>query len=95
MTTKLDQLKQEYRQGHDGDSWGNATIWLFDICATLHNGGVDIPADWEYRPAAVDLQDVSEHLEHTLSFCDTGTLLEFGQLLHRLQGMLIAAEKDY
>jgi hypothetical protein len=94
----LADLKSEYRLVSSGDPWGDCMSAWFDCAEFLHATGADIPAHWEFRPSPVlrtvdDLED--GYWRGVFEQTDEPIIVEFGNLLCRLAGILRACGKDY
>lgn len=78
------KTKACYYEMHDGDSYGTALNFLFDIAAELYHRGRAIPPKWEYRPPACDDPREDDSLgADFIKDIDTKELRDFGCVLNR------------
>lgn len=89
-----DDLKQEYRLTNDGDDWGTATFWLFNIADEIYfERDFDVPHEWQFRPSPLGKCSDDNYIEYSITEAGDGDLLRFGKLLHRYTNMI--ADKAY
>ena len=98
MTNKpygLDALKCEFRFGNDGDSWGACMAWLFAIADALtFHFDETVPSDWGFRPSPMG-PDEDQHECQFLICCEPEAVIEFGDMMWRLRGILKSQGRSY
>lgn len=89
------QLMQEYRLTCDGDTWGNTMAWWFAVAGEMHERGLDIPADWQYRPSPLGGKNDDAYETPICEEASDDALILFGRAMNRYATILKAAGKDY
>ena len=98
VRNKFDALKAEFRMDNcSDDPWSTAMSWHFALCDWLHfRTDEEVPPEWRYRPgAATDIQEDDDWRHGAFMAEDTGTLIDFGNLLDRYTDKLRLAGRDY
>ncbi len=100
-TITLDDLKQGFRETSDGDHWGNAMMWLFDLASVLYERP---DHDWtiinELRYGTGMLGNHVETSEESSAIwwikrASTDDLIQFARMLDRLTDILKARGLAY
>lgn len=95
-TLNARDLMQEFRLfSGDGDWWGTTLAWWFAVAGEMWERGLDIPADWHYRPSPFGGRDPDAY---ETPICEAATdiaLLLFGRALNRYAAILKRAGKAY
>ena len=97
MTTyTYNDLKAEYKLGDwQYDSWGEAMLWLFNICDYMHfHIDADVPAAWGYVPSIAG-DDMDSRFFDILSNTNSSDILHFGNVLNRYCDNLVRIGKNY
>ena len=91
----IDAIKCEFRLGNDGDTWGTCSAWLFAVADALtFHFDESVPDDWGFRPSPMGA-DEDSHEYQFLICCDCSAVIEFGDMLWRLRGILKSQGRDY
>ncbi len=90
-TRQAADIRSEFRSTFDPfDKWSCVIGALFDVAETLYAWGEEVPAAWEFRPGAGEVE-VSEWLEDF----DVDTLEDFGNVLNRWASLLQSRGDSY
>lgn len=90
----LANLKDEFRLTGSGDDWGNAMSWWFAVALEMHDRGMDIPDEWQFR-AGAGRSDATEYEGECCQQAEETALEEFGAILTRYCRYLKFKGKDY
>jgi len=90
-------LKFDFNLAHDGDSWGHAMSWFFDIATELDDRGEDTPHHWQFRRGAGGRGTTWEGLDerYTIARASNEALIQFGNLLCRYTDLLKRKGESY
>jgi hypothetical protein len=89
-------LMGEFRLCFDGsDAWGSTMEFWFAVAGEMDERGLDIPADWRYRPSPLGGKDPDSHVTPIMEAATDDALRLFGRALTRYAGILKRAGEDY
>jgi len=89
-------IRREYKMQSSGDSWGDCMGALFDVAAEMWWRGVEIPAEWRYRPGmAGDPREPESAWYDACGAMQDDELAAFGAVLERYSRMLKHAGREY
>lgn len=93
----LKQFKNELRiVGVKIDPWATTMDAWFECAGRMNRRGLDIPAEWNYRPGmGSDGTDKENYWYSLFARCGNKQLLTIGNYLHRLTTALDKAGKSY
>lgn len=93
----LTQFKNELRiVGVKLDPWGESMGAFFECAGRMNRRGLDIPAEWNYRPGmGNDGTDKDNYFYSLFARCSDKQLLAIGNYLYRLTNILDKAGKSY
>ncbi len=87
------QLEPDYSPSND--PWGYAMGLFFDVAGELYNRGEAVPDEWQFRPGACGVVEISDYRVDELDEAATADLLRLGAFLHRLTGRIDRAGLSY
>lgn len=93
----LNQFKHELRLvGFKHDPWANTMEAWFECAGRMNKRGLDIPREWNYKPGmGSDGTDKESYFYPLFARCGNKQLLEIGNYLCRLAGILEKAGQSY
>lgn len=93
----LNQFKAELKQTDiKYDPWGCSMEAFFECAGRMNKRGLDIPAEWNYRPGAgTDGTDKNSYWHSLFARCGNKQLTAIGAYLYRLTNILDRAGKSY
>lgn len=93
----LTQFKNELRlMGVKHDPWGVTMEAFFECAGRMNRRNLDIPPEWEYRPAiGTDGTDKESYWYSLFARCGNKQLPTIGNYLYRLTKTLEKAGKSY
>ena len=94
-TLNAQNLMKEMRIAQSGDWWGDTMEWWFATAGEMWERGLDIPADWHYRPSPMGGKDPEAYETEVCEGATDDALRLFGRALNRYAGILKKAGKDY
>lgn len=80
------------------DAWGECMNVWFEIAEELWHRNLSIPAEWEFRPAAIltkDSRDKDNYWFELFNNCKASDLRKIGALIHRYAQFLKFKGIDY
>jgi hypothetical protein len=90
----LKEFLNEYRL-ICSDSWGDAMEAWFECAGQMFKRGLDVPNEWEYRPALGGATDSESYWYDLFENTSDETLLTIGNFLFRYCLLLKRHGKDY
>jgi hypothetical protein len=93
----LQQFKAELRHTDiKYDPWGCTMEAWFECAGRMNRRGLDIPAEWNYRPGAgTDGTDKDNYWYSLFARCGNKQLAAIGAYLYRLSNILERCGKSY
>ena len=94
-------LRDEYRDTHDGDAYGQCMAFWFAIADILESEStIGAPAEWEFRQSPCGADTDSYPYQIIKPLLDSGALTiadleHFGNVLQRLRNWCAIAGVDY
>ncbi len=88
-------LKSEFKLTQDGDPWGNAMIWHFNVADELFSREGYVPKHWHYRPSPFGRSGEDDPEDYLVAESNTDDLVTFGNLLCRYTRLLRHLGHDY
>lgn len=90
----FEDFMQEFRLMCD-DSWGDTLEAHFAAAGEMNERGLDIPAEWEYRPGLFGGKDPDSYWTDMCEGMSDEDLEKVGRFMFRYARLLKRAGKDY